>query len=171
MKRLVYAAALAFAMPAAAGPLDDGIRALQAGDFTEARATFTPLANQGDGNAQFMLGVMLENGLGTAKDPGAAAAWYRKAAARGYVVAMHNLAIRYTDGRGITRDFREAVRWFRKAAEAGIRRGDLILEVNRHRVKRPGEVARIIENTGKGDPLSFLIKRKNRGIVVIQLQK
>lgn len=120
MKRLLRAAAFVlFATPALAGPFDDGIRALQAGDFAEARGNFTPLARGGDGNAQFMLGVMLENGLGTTKDTGAAAAWYRKAADAGIASAQYNLGVFYQLGTGVTQDLAQALIFHRQAAAQG----------------------------------------------------
>lgn len=119
MKRLLFAAALVFAAPALAGPFDEGVRALQAGDFADARAAFTPLATDGDGNAQFMLGVMLENGLGTAKDPGAAAGWYRKAAAAGVASAQYNLGVFHQLGTGVQRDPGQALKYHLLAAGQG----------------------------------------------------
>ncbi len=115
----LFAAALVLATPALAGPFDEGIRALQAGDFANARSAFTPLAADGDGNAQFMLGVMLENGLGTAKDPGAAAGWYRKAAADGVASAQYNLGVFYQLGSGVPRDPAQALKYHRLAADQG----------------------------------------------------
>lgn len=120
MKWLLRAAALVLlAEAAAAAPFDDGIRALQAGNFAEARTTFTPLAAAGDGNAQFMLGVMLENGLGTAKDAGAAAGWYRKAAESGIASAQYNLGVFYQLGTGVPRDLAQALKFHRMAAVQG----------------------------------------------------
>ena len=120
MRRLIMAAIFAFALPAgAAEPLDDGIRALQSGDFAGARSSFTPLAAQGDGNAQFMLGAMAENGLGTAKDVTVAADWYRKAASAGIASAQYNLGIFYQFGTGVPRDTAQALKYHRLAAEQG----------------------------------------------------
>ena len=119
MKRLLIAVLIAFTLPAAADPLDDGIRALQAGDFTEAWSNFAPLAARGDGNAQFMLGVMAENGLGTAKDVTVAADWYRKAAAAGIASAQYNLGVFYQLGTGVPRDNGQALKYHRLAAQQG----------------------------------------------------
>lgn len=58
-----------------------------------------------------------------------------------------------------------------RGAEAGLRAGDLILEINRHRVKTPGQVEEMVAAVEKGKTLSFLIKRKNAGILVIQFEK
>jgi len=119
VNRFLIAAVFFYATSAVAGPFDDGVRALQAGDFADARTVFTPLARGGDGNAQFMLGVMLENGLGAAKDPGAAAGWYRKAAAAGVASAQYNLGVFYQLGTGVPRDPEQALKFHRLAADQG----------------------------------------------------
>lgn len=119
MRCALAAFVLLFALPVLAGPFDDGIRALEEGKFADARAAFTPLAAAGDGDAQFMLGVMLENGLGTAKDAVAAAAWYRKAAASGVASAQYNLGVFYQLGSGVPRDLTQALKYHRLAAAQG----------------------------------------------------
>lgn len=48
-----------------------------------------------------------------------AAAWYRKDAELGVIVAQVNLAIMYLDGLGVAQDFQQAAKWFQKAAEQG----------------------------------------------------
>lgn len=120
MKRLLFVAIIAFfSLPAVAASLDDGIQALRAGHFADARSTFTTLAARGDGNAQFMLGVMAENGLGTAKDTTVAADWYRKAAAAGIASAQYNLGVFYQLGTGVPRDTAQALKYHRLAAQQG----------------------------------------------------
>jgi TPR repeat protein len=108
--------------PAAAAPFDDGVRALTQGDFAAARAAFGPLAKADDGNAQFMLGVMSENGLGVAKDLAGAAQWYLKAAAAGVASAQYNIAVFYQLGKGVASNPAEALRWHALAADQGHRK-------------------------------------------------
>ncbi|MEA2059569.1 MAG: DegQ family serine endoprotease [Thermodesulfobacteriota bacterium] len=48
-----------------------------------------------------------------------------------------------------------------KAADSGIRRGDLLLEVNHHRVENLKQYAQLISRTKKGDRLRFLFQRRN----------
>lgn len=119
MRSLVAVISVLIAATANAAPFDDGIRALQAGDFADARATFNPLAKAGDGNAQFMLGVMLENGLGTSKDDHAAAAWYEKAANSGVASAQYNLGVFHQLGKGVSQDPVLALKFHRLAAAQG----------------------------------------------------
>ena len=105
--------------PAVAAVFGDGIAALEAKDFPGALAVFGPLAAQGNGDAQFMLGVMHENGLGVSKDMKAAASWYLKAAETGVASAQYNIGVFYQLGTGVTADAASARRWLAKAAEQG----------------------------------------------------
>jgi hypothetical protein len=119
MKLFLVALALLIASPAIGASFEEGMRALQAGKFGDARGTFGPLASEGGANAQFMLGVMHENGLGTAKDPEAAASWYRKAAAGGLASAQYNLGVFYQLGNGVPRDPEMALKFHKMAATQG----------------------------------------------------
>ena len=91
---------------------------IEAHDYESAFSRVALLAKFGDPQAQNRLGWMLENGLGTNRDPAEAARWYREAAIRGLSTAQNNLGILYREGRGVTKDSSEAARWFEKAAAA-----------------------------------------------------
>ena len=82
------------------------------------KATFTK-AEQGDAFAQWLLGLMYDNGLGVPQDAKEAVKWFRKAAEQGYAPAQYNLGVRYSNGQGVLKDYKEAVKWIRKAAEQG----------------------------------------------------
>ena len=56
-------------------------------------------ADQGDADAQWILGFMYEKGKGVAKDESTAVEWYRKAADQGYARAQRNLETMYAQGR------------------------------------------------------------------------
>lgn len=119
MKRLLAILLLAVGAPAWAASFDEGVEALQEQRFAEARAIFAPLARDGHGDAQFMLGVMHENGLGTSKDVEAAASWYEKAAAAGVASAQYNLGIFHQLGTGVPHDLTKALEYHRRAAVQG----------------------------------------------------
>ncbi|MBF0127147.1 MAG: sel1 repeat family protein [Magnetococcales bacterium] len=80
---------------------------------------FRDAADQGDAEAQYNLGVMLEKGQGTPRSCAEAAQWYRLAADQGFALAQYNLGVLYLQGTGVPHREREATRWFRKAAEQG----------------------------------------------------
>lgn len=114
----VAAAVLFLSVPATAD-FDHGVRALQAGDFDGARTQFAALADAGDHLAEFMLGVMAENGFGQDRDVAGAAEWYRKSSDGGVASASFNLALLYQVGAGVDQDMEEAGRLLNHAAEAG----------------------------------------------------
>jgi len=57
-----------------------------------------PLAEQGDGRAQAVLGMYYQNGYGAPQDYAAALNWYRKAADQGLAPAQHALGHMYDAG-------------------------------------------------------------------------
>jgi TPR repeat protein len=74
---------LSIAVPAAAGPIEDGEAAYQSGNYSVALRLWRPLAERGEAAAQFNLGVMYNNGSGVPKDYASAYMWFSLAAARG----------------------------------------------------------------------------------------
>ena len=75
-------AIMALAIPANAGPFEDGLAAYESKDYATALKLWQPLAEQDDAKAQFNLGNMYENGRGVSQDAAEAVKWYRKAAAQ-----------------------------------------------------------------------------------------
>ena len=61
------------------------------GQYAEALLLYQKLAEQGDADAQYYLGVMYNKGQGLAKDANQAVYWYRKAAEQGNATAQNNL--------------------------------------------------------------------------------
>lgn len=70
--------------------------------------------------ALLALGSVYEKGVGVAKDPQRARAYYFEAARKGSAKAMHNLAVLYAHGAGGRPDQAAAAEWFRKAAMHGV---------------------------------------------------
>ena len=77
------------------------------------------LAEQGDAEAQYKLGVRYDRGQGVAQDYQEALHWYRLAAAQGYSAAQYNLCSMSDTGQGLPQDYQEALRWCRLAADQG----------------------------------------------------
>ena len=71
---------LGFVTPVMAGPLDDAIKRR---DHATALRLIRPLAEQGDANAQYNLGVFYDNGLGVPQDRVRAYMWLNLAAMQG----------------------------------------------------------------------------------------
>jgi TPR repeat protein len=106
-------------IPANGGQLDDGIDAFGRGDYGAAIHLWRPLAEQGNREAQFRLGIIYEQGLGVTKDDAEALLWYRRAAEQGNETAQFALGSAYEAGSGVPLNYQEAARWYRKAADQG----------------------------------------------------
>jgi TPR repeat protein len=102
------------------GDFKSGLEAYERGDYAAALREWQPLAEKGDANAQYNLGLFYNQGQGVPKDLAQATAWYRKAAEQGNSNAEYNLAVMYSTGQGVPRDDGEAMKWYLKAAEKGV---------------------------------------------------
>lgn len=119
MRMMVLAQLLViFASPLHAG-WQEGFAASKAGDHDKAFEELLPLAEQGHGSAQSMIGVMYYNGEGVTQDYNAAMVWLNLAANQGYSLAQYNLAVMYDNGQGTDQDFNLAFKWYGHAARQG----------------------------------------------------
>ena len=89
------------------------------GKYAAALTEVRRLAEQGDAEAQFNLGVMYAQGQGTPQSYPDALKWYRKAAEQGNANAQFNLGVMYDQGQGTPQSYPDALKWYRKAAEQG----------------------------------------------------
>jgi TPR repeat protein len=87
----VLSAQLLSASTAFAGPWEDGMAAYNRGDYVPAMRVFRRLAEQGNAEAQNVLGVMFRKGKGVPKDPARAHMWFSFAAKRGEAGARAEL--------------------------------------------------------------------------------
>ncbi len=60
--------------------LADGLSAYEQRNYKQAAEIWAALANQGDAEAQFSLGVMFKNGIGVPQNDTEAMSWLRKSA-------------------------------------------------------------------------------------------
>ena len=120
MKRIALAVAMfvSLAAPAWAGN-DEGVAAYQRGDYKLAIQELLPLAEQGHGDAQYLLGRMYHGALGVPQDYAEAALWYRRAAEQGNPDCQFLLGFLYSTGRGVPKDFVQAHFWFSVSAARG----------------------------------------------------
>jgi uncharacterized protein len=83
MRRLLMALTVAvlamWSWPLSAQDVDKGLEAANRGDFATALQEWRPLAEQGNADAQFNLGVMYSKGRGVPQDYVEAVNWYRRA--------------------------------------------------------------------------------------------
>ena len=89
-------------------------------DIEEIRISkFRQLAEQGDTDAQLLLGLMYAGGHGVPQNTVEAVKWYRMAAEQGDAEAQYNLGFMYDEGRGVPENDEEAAKWYQRAAEQG----------------------------------------------------
>ncbi|WP_342346443.1 tetratricopeptide repeat protein [uncultured Nitrospira sp.] len=98
---------------------EEGEEAYLLENFPAALSEWRPLAEEGNAEAQNMLGYMYRYGQGVIQDFEQARLWYRRAADLGNARAQNNLGAMYRQGLGIPQDYQEAFRWFLRAAEQG----------------------------------------------------
>jgi hypothetical protein len=110
---------MSFAASAMAGPLEDARAAINKGGVARALRLLRPLAEKGNTEAQYWLGVFYLQGRGIAQDYTKAAEWYRKSAEHGNADALNDLGVLYFEGKGVHKDYVEAAKWFRRAANQG----------------------------------------------------
>jgi len=111
--------AVAFARSVAAGPLEDALDAAERSDYATAIRLWRPLADKGEVDAQYNLGVVYDKGQGVTRDYAVAVSWFRKAADQGFAAAQLSLGVMYENGLGVPQDFTTAVSWYRRAADQG----------------------------------------------------
>ena len=99
--------------------LGGGYQSYLKGDYHAAYEEWLPLAELGDAEAQYNLGVMYDEGAGRARDLAAAALWYEKAAEQGFVDAQTNLGLMFMSGQGVSRNIDQARQWLERAAKQG----------------------------------------------------
>ena len=78
-----------------------------------------PLAEQGDANAQFRLGLMYRDGQSVLQDYKTALTWFKLAAAQEHADAQLILGLIYRDGEIVPQDYKSALKWFKRAAAQG----------------------------------------------------
>jgi len=96
-----------------------GLDAYQKGDYPGAAKEWRPLAEQGDPEAQYNMGLLYLDGKGVPQSPAEAANWFRRAAEQDYEKAQHNLGAMYGSGQGVKRDYIQAYKWLNICAAKG----------------------------------------------------
>lgn len=126
--RLAVGAALAAVLAGApltvqaadpAAQLREAVTAYNIGKYKKTLELAHPLAQNGDTQAQVLIGRCYENGLGVPQDFETAAKWYQLAAENGNAEAQMLIAYACEAGVGVPRDPQAAVRWIELAANNG----------------------------------------------------
>jgi hypothetical protein len=103
---------LALARTAVAGPLEDGVEAIDRGDYATALRFLRPMAEKGNPDAQINLGNMYFDGNGVPQDYSESVKWYLLAADQGSADAQITLGFLYEYGDAVPLDYVQAYKWF-----------------------------------------------------------
>lgn len=93
--------------------------AADAQTLVEVARLYRVAADQGVATAMFNLGRMFDRGRGVARNPGAAAGWYVRAAQANHAGAQAAVGAMYEFGEGVALDLAEALRLYRLSADKG----------------------------------------------------
>lgn len=104
---------------AVAGPLEDALAAINAKQYEKAAALLAPLADKGDVNAEYNLGLLYLDGQGVKRNLAMALALLTRAANGNDPRAQFRLGLIFHDGQGVAADPARAAQLFRNAAEQG----------------------------------------------------
>ncbi len=100
---------------AIAGDYETAFIAAESGDFATAAANWDHLAQSGNAEAQFNLGLIYHSGAAGPIDEAEAVRWYQLSAENGYPKAQEFLAVGYREGWfGLPRDPARSDYWMKK---------------------------------------------------------
>lgn len=142
---------LALTPQSQATTLSEGVSAWQQGRFSEAMSILRPLANQGEPQAQRIVGEMYFEGKGVGADKSAAIAWLKRAGEAGDKIAQYDLGYIFQTGSGVPYSEQSAQTWYNKSAMQGyvpaqVKLGDLLADRNKPEALRWYEMAAFAGN-------------------------
>ena len=100
-----------------AGELNAAMEAIGSGEYSRGVEMLGPLAQQGDAEAQYLLGRAYAHGQGITADSDIALKWLQMAALQRHYAAANTLGKIYASGLGVKQDTDLAVKWFELAAD------------------------------------------------------
>ncbi len=118
---------LLLATSAWSGDFKKGLAAYETQDYATALSEWQELADAGDKNASFYVGLMYGNGMGVDMIDDLALKYYGIAAEKGHAEAQFNLAVMHQNGWGVPPDEEAANVWFRLAADQGFANAQIAL--------------------------------------------
>ncbi len=113
---------------------EDGVAAIERGQYAAALKEFLPLADQGHAAAQYYLGLMYEQGDGVEQDHVESARWYTRAAEQGDGLSQMSLSFLYLEGEGVALDLVEALKWLYLAKDSPIRGADMGIDLTEQKM-------------------------------------
>ena len=111
---------LLLATSAVAGDFQKGWKAYSSTDYATALAEWQEIADAGDVNACYGMGLLYGNGFGVDLNDELALKYYLFAAEKGHAEAQYSLGIMHQNGWGVPIDEETGVKWYLLAADQGI---------------------------------------------------
>jgi len=122
MKKLLifslFSFTFVFATSAIPADVHKGLEAYKKRDFITTMLELD-FPEQGDPEAQMILGIMYRNGQGVQRNIKTALKWYKLAAEQGHAIAQSTLGGFYRNGKVVAQDYKMALKWFTRAAKQG----------------------------------------------------
>jgi TPR repeat protein len=100
-------------------PLEEAVISVNEARYADALELLKPLAENGDADAQNILGGLYIQGWGVARDFDRARYWFEESAGQGNPMGCYNLGGMYANGIGVEQDCTKALDLVRRPAEAG----------------------------------------------------
>lgn len=120
LSTLVLAVSLCLlATVAWSGDVKKGLQAYNALDYTTAKSEWQELADTGDADAAYGMGMLYGNGFGVDMNDELALKYYGVAAQQGHADAAFNLAVMHQNGWGVPASDDIANKWYLVAANKG----------------------------------------------------
>ncbi|NCF15157.1 MAG: hypothetical protein GWP62_07610 [Gammaproteobacteria bacterium] len=127
LRIFLAASVLMFAAVAWSGDFKKGWDAYSAGDYATALSEWQELADSGDANASYGMGLMYGNGFGVDMLDDQAIKYYTAAAEQGHADAQFNLAVMIQNGWGVPQSDEKANEWYLLAANQGVTAAQIAL--------------------------------------------
>jgi TPR repeat protein len=103
-----------------AGDFQKGWVAYNSTDYATALSEWQELADAGDTDACYGMGLLYGNGFGVDLNDDLSLKYYSIAAAQGHAEAQYNLGVMYQNGWGVPMDEEEGIKWYELAADQGV---------------------------------------------------
>ena len=119
-RALLAVSLVLFASVTWAGDYKKGWSAYSSSDYATALAQWQDLAEAGDADACYGMGLLYGNGFGVDMNDELALKFYGLAATKGHAEAQYNLGVMHQNGWGVPLDEDEGMKWYLLAAEQGV---------------------------------------------------
>lgn len=126
--------------------IQKGLEAYQRGEYQIAFTEWSPLAEQGNGRAQYFLAGLYAQGQGVKQNYTTAFKWTKLSAEQGVAEAQALVGAAYNEGTVVPQDYKVAIKWFRLASKQGLALAQYSLAVMHFK--------------GKGTPIDYKLALK-----------